>query len=224
VLGMATDKQSWGNRTKFHLKTLFVKSRTMGDLNILRLLANLNVLRVSREFVKDDIRTKTYRSDAFQKVINNVLKLHEESKDLNLDDLDHAAVAGDRIMLYIEMLDALDDDLPEVKRILKHDERLKVHYEKYYTLDKRAHWSYDPTHCASCTEFSFIKSDIKTYLVVVSGLIWWLCAQTLSLCWTCVGHFEHVLDMCSTCVVQPVYEFMKKEILTVHNEYHDKFI
>ena len=137
-------------------------------------LANLNVLRVAREHEYDGVRTKTYRSSAFEKTIQNILELRKEKSNLTFDDLDNARVGGDRMMLYIERMDCSKDDLPEVKRLLTDPHRgYIVHYAEYNK--PRPRWSHDPSHCD--VELQKIKDDIKEYIVLVSGILLWLFTQ-----------------------------------------------
>jgi hypothetical protein len=131
-------------------------------------LANLNVLRVARENEYDGVRLKTYRSCAFEKTIHNILELRKDKVNLTFDDLENARVGGDRMMLYIEMMDYSKDDLPEVKRLLNDPHRgYIVHYVKYKKIRDE--------------DLENIKKDMIEYLVLVFGTSWWLLTQVTKL-------------------------------------------
>lgn len=98
-------------------------------IDTLRVLANLNVLRVERQ---SNPTAHANRSNAFQQTINRISDIHHKQPSITIEDLLCANVGGSRMMSYIFQIHLSKSDLPEVQQLLQQDD-YRAAYEVYHS-------------------------------------------------------------------------------------------
>ena len=132
-------------------------------MNVSRLVANLNVLRVERQSTSD-IRSRAFRSTAFEKTINRILELADKNPNVTIDDLFRAKVGGARMMSYILEIHSSDADLPEVRNLMQQSSSFRSAYNSHH----RMHHS----------EIETIQLELEHYKRVVH----WMVLRVLRTC------------------------------------------
>lgn len=116
---------------KINVVKLFIDGMHIDEVDIKRILANLNVLRCVRKFER-----KGWSVSGYQDAIQNIEHLvrTKPHRQVTMCDLTTPPVAGVRIMSHLLTIVATKDDLPDVKRALQDggDEESVVIYRAAY--------------------------------------------------------------------------------------------